>query len=187
MKTENPRYNILLKEMEFIQDSVKNLDDLIFKTQNFALIIWGGAIYLLVDKAKGFGVGESYLLIIASMLIPCAFWGAHYYWQKFLLIISDRERKISSFINSSDFNEWLNNPEDIRFPVYDPVGWIYTLQIYGQSNVEPASEPTEQSYKNEYLVDYARHKTFKVMFYKGAKFYYPLMIAISLILGLWIK
>ena len=38
---------------------------------------------------------------------------------------SARERMISWFINSQGFPYWLNGEEDVNFPVYDVLGWLY--------------------------------------------------------------
>lgn len=51
----NPRYPILLKEIDLIADNIKNLDDIIFKTKNFAIGIRGGSLYLISQHVQGEG------------------------------------------------------------------------------------------------------------------------------------
>ena len=43
----NFRYQILMKEIDVIHSTIKNFDDIIYKTKNFAFLFWGGSLYLI--------------------------------------------------------------------------------------------------------------------------------------------
>ena len=78
----NPRHQILLKEMELIQDSIKNLDDLIFKTRHFAFLFWGGSLFLIAGQLfenAAFGRAKIQIMIFATVLISIAF-GLSYFF-----------------------------------------------------------------------------------------------------------
>ncbi|RIK80874.1 hypothetical protein DCC62_03075, partial [candidate division KSB1 bacterium] len=42
------RWELLLKEIDLIHSTIKNLDDIIFKTKNFGFLFWGGSLFLIV-------------------------------------------------------------------------------------------------------------------------------------------
>ncbi len=127
----NPRYPILLKEIDLIHSTIKNLDDIIYKTKNFGILIWGGSLYLIAQHVdledKIWGIDKENLLIYLTVLIPIIFWAIHYRWQKHLMTCSMRERIISWFINSPGFLLWLQGDESVQFPVYDSIGRLFEL------------------------------------------------------------
>ena len=179
----NPRYTILLKEIDLIDSNIKNLDDIIYKTKNFAIVLWGGSLYLLaqqvkVDGAIG-GIPKENLLIYLTALIPVMFWAIQYRWQKHLSMCSARERMISWFINSQACLAWLEGEESVEFPVYDVPGWLYTKQA-DRRDWERLGVQAEEAY----LLDHSQLGFWKILFYKDAKWYYSLMIVISFLFGL---
>ena len=180
----NPRYTILLKEIDLIHSTIKNLDDIINKTKNFAIVVWGGSLYLIVQhvKVEGVivGIPKENLLIYLTALIPMIFWAIHYRWQKHLLMCSSRERMISWFINSPRFPLWLHREESVKFPVYDIPGWIYTEKTKkkDKNNWDRLSVEVDEAY----LLDH-RKTGWKILFYKDAKWYYLLMMAGSFMIG----
>ena len=179
----NPRYPILLKEIDLIHSTIKNLDDIIYKTKNFAVILWGGSLYLLAQhvKVEGVvgGIPKEKLLVYLTALIPIIFWAIHYRWQKHLSMSSARESMISWFINSPGFLLWLKEEDDVHFPVYDIPGWLYTKQAdrshWGRLGIEV---------DEAYVLDHKELGFWKILLYKDAKWYYSLMIAISVLFGI---
>lgn len=179
----NPRYTILLKEIDLIAGNIKNLDDIIYKTKNFAIALWGGSLYLLAQYGKADGelggIARVNLLIYLTALIPIIFWAIHYRWQKHLSMCSARERMISWFINSPGFPLWLSGEEDVNFPVYDIPGWLYTKQA-DRSHWKRLGVEVDEAY----LLDHKELGFWKILLYKDAKWYYSLMIVISVLFGL---
>lgn len=105
-KSQNYKYDLLLKEIDLIDGTIKNLDDIIYKTKNFAFAFWGGSIFLITKLDKPIA-DQIPLLIALTAIIPIMFWIIDYRWRKHLLLVSARERIISLFINSSEFREWM--------------------------------------------------------------------------------
>jgi hypothetical protein len=179
----NPRHPILLKEIDLIHDNIKNLDDIIYKTKNFAILIWGGSLYLIAQhvEVEGAiaGIPKEKLLVYLTVLIPVIFWAIHYRWQKHLSMCSARERMISWFLNSPGFPYWLNGEEDVNFPVYDVPGWLYTKDADRDKWERLGVEVDEV-----YLLDHRELSFWKILFYKDAKWYYLLMMAVSVLFGM---
>ena len=56
MINQNYRWEILKKEIDLISHNIRNLDDIIYKTKNFAILIWGGSLYLIAQHIEAEGV-----------------------------------------------------------------------------------------------------------------------------------
>lgn len=169
--SQNYKYELLLKEIDLINGNVKNLDDIIYKTKNFAFLFWGGSLFL-ITKLENFDLVIIKTLIFLTVIIPIMFWTMDYFWRKHLRFASVREKIISLFINSPEFDVWLKDDSNVKFPLYDPVGWIYT-------------EKTEigENFDEKYLVNRKQFNIWKILFYKDAKWYYTIMIIISILFG----
>ena len=167
----NYRYKILLKEIDIIHSTIKNLDDIIYKTKNFAFLFWGGSLFLIANLELNDDVKIS--LILLTVLIPIMFWIIDFQWRKHLRMASQREKTISLFINSDKFEKWLNG-KNIRFPLYDPVGWIF-LKRDCQTK-EYLSEIDEKYFTTPF-------KFLDILLYKDSKWYFSLMIIVSILFG----
>ena len=176
----NPRYPILVKEIDQIHSTFKNLDDIIYKTKNFSIALWGGSLYLIAEHVKTVGeiggIPKVELLIYFTAMIPVIFWAIHYRWQKNLSMCSARERMISWFINSPGFHLWLRGDKDVNFPIYDTPGRLYTKQA-DRSHWERLGVQVDEAY----LLDHRDLGFWKILLYKDAKWYYLLMIAVSIL------
>lgn len=60
MKSDSIYFQLIIKELDTIQDIIRNLDDIIYKSKNFAFLTWGGSLYLVTqhlnigsDEQKG--------------------------------------------------------------------------------------------------------------------------------------
>lgn len=178
----NPRYTILLKEMDLIHSTIKNLDDIIYKTKNFGILIWGGSLFLIAEhvKVQGeiWGLAKESLLIYCTVLIPVIFWAIHYRWQKHLTACGMRERMISWFINSEGFLLWMEGEDSVQFPVYDSIGRFYTKQA-DKTHWERIGVKVDSAY----FLDDRELRFWDILLYKDAKWYYLLMISISILFG----
>lgn len=181
----NHRYQILMKEIDLIHDNIKNLDDIIFKTRNFAILFWGGSIFLIADHLSGAGsnISESNikLLFALSAVIPVVFWIIHFRWQLHLMKTSQREKMISFFLNSPAFDDWMQEDSSIQFPLYDIPGWLYTTS---------PSETMQKKFNligvrvdDRFKLNPKEISTWKILFYKDAKWYYSMMIIGSLLVA----
>lgn len=185
MKNGHLRYQILMKEIDQIHDSIKNLDDIMFKTRNFAILFWGGSIFLIADHLAGADsqIIESNikLLFALTAIIPLIFWVMHFRWQIHLTKTGQREEMISLFLNSPNFDEWLKEGATPHFPLYDVPGWLYTTT--------PSDRLTEKfnltgvKVDPRYLLNPKEIRLWKLFFYKDAKWYYSMMIIGSLLVA----
>ncbi|TVM02785.1 MAG: hypothetical protein CV087_08610 [Candidatus Brocadia sp. WS118] len=71
------RWELLLKEIDQIHSTIKNLDDIIFKTKNFGFAFWGGSLFLSTKLDK-FSADKIRLLILLTAIIPIMFWTIDY-------------------------------------------------------------------------------------------------------------
>lgn len=172
------RWELLLKEIDLIHSTIKNLDDIIFKTKNFGFLFWGGSLFLIVKDMGDMTPGTKMFLIFLTGLIPLLFWAMDYNWRKHLLRCSRRERVISHFLNSNDFERLvLQGEKDVdgkRFPFFDVVGWTYT---------KTTADKNGQPFRDEYLINPDEFRGGMVIFYKDAKWFYGAMFVTSLVLG----
>jgi len=172
------RWELLLKEIDQIHSTIKNLDDIIFKTKNFGFVFWGGSLYLIVQYLSNLPAKMKMALIFLTALIPLLFWVMDYNWRKHLLRCSRRERLISHFLNSNDFEHLvLQGEKDLegkRFPFFDVVGWTYTKTAEGK---------TDQAFLAEYLINPDKFRGWMVISYKDAKWFYGTMFVVSMVLG----
>lgn len=169
---KNYKYDLLLKEIDLIDGTIKNLDDIIYKTKNYAFLFWSGSIFLVTGMDK-FQDNKISLLIILTAIIPIMFWTMNYFWYKHLRFTSQRERIISLFINSLEFKDWLENENSaVKFPLYDKIGWIYTTEM-----------ENKKYFDEKYLINRKQIKFWQIFFYKDAKVYYPAMVSISILFG----
>jgi hypothetical protein len=189
------RWQILQKEIDLIDGTIKNLDDIIYKTKNFAWLMWGGSLFLIVGYLDESDVNHQ-LLIFCTVLIPIIFWLMDYQWRKHLRFASEREKIISRFINSQDFLEAIKDEGQSKFPLLDPVGWIYVQDSNAEkSETKPENKNTKSSSKDKkgssrkmefdssYLVDRDMFRKRDIAFYKDAKYFFPGMIVISIAFG----
>jgi len=167
-----PHLTLLQKEMDYIEGTVKNLDDIIHKTKNFAFLTWGGSLYLIaghLEDIQEYKLG----LYLLTAVIPVLYWIMDYRWRKHLLQCGMRKQAITNFINSTGFRAWVKDPDALpekeQFPLYDPVGWHFTRSNFPQG-----------AYASQYLVDDSSLVWQKVAFYKDAYLFYGAMIVLSI-------
>lgn len=179
-------YDLLFKELEIINSTIKNLDDIIFKTKNFAFLIWGGSLYFISEKLKVNDVSSKSHLFIMTALIPLLFWVMDYRWRKHILQCSKREKIISLFINSAEFKKIVSGeyelPPGEQFPFFDPVGWIYTMQ-----SILKDKEMPNDYFGNKYLIDEREFTFRKIILYKDAYIFYGTLISLSFLIGITIS
>lgn len=172
-------WEVLMKEIDLIDTTIRNLDDIIFKTKNFAFVLWGGSLYLIVEQLSSNPAVNVKLLVLLTALIPLIFWMMDFQWRRHLLNASAREKIISQFLNSDAFDQWIMYKEEPKkhFPIYDPVGWIYTRKAQ-------ETEQLARTYDNKYLTNPKANRFGKILFYKDAKLFYPVLMIVSIVFGL---
>jgi hypothetical protein len=172
------RWELLLKEIDQVHSTIKNLDDIIFRIKNFGFLFWGGSLYLIVQYLSDLPARIKMALIFLTGLIPVLFRVMDYNWRKHLLRCSRRERNISHFLNSKAFERLVLQGEKTlegkNFPFFDVVGWTYTKTAEGK---------TDGSFLDEYLINPDEFRGWKIIQYKDAKWFYGTMFVVSIALG----
>lgn len=103
---------LLKQEIELIDKTIARIDHIQINMQNWAILIWGGSLFLIVQH-----LDQSWLLILLTAVIPCLFGFLDVIWRRQLLKVNYREKKISDFINE--------NSEEENFIILDPIGEGY--------------------------------------------------------------
>jgi hypothetical protein len=66
------KQQLLLKEIDLINRNIKNLDDIIYNTKNFAFLFWDGSRFL-DTRLENFAPDKIQQLIFLTVLIPLMF------------------------------------------------------------------------------------------------------------------
>jgi len=189
MKSDSIYFQLILKELDTIQDIIKNLDSLTQNSKNFALAFWGGGLYLIVQHLEVDKNPKGWLIILTA-LIPILFWIMDLKWRKHVLQCSIRMKNISKFLNSPHFLELINQDRldniELKFPLYDPLSWFFLKSKSGKLKIHE-TEIDESHYGNildlEYFRDQSEPTFKKTFFYRDAAFFFLTMIVISVTLG----
>lgn len=183
MTPESISFHLIIKELDTIQDIIKNLDDIVHKSKNFAFLTWGGSVYLIAQHLKIAEDEPNGYLILLTAIIPLLFWSMDFKWRKHILQSSARMKIISLYLNSPEFKKYETEELDQNtrnlFPFYDPVGWTYTNRT-----VQKDPEIPKDKYKPSYLVDEDKLNFKKIIFYKDAFLFYGTLTFLSIVLGL---
>lgn len=182
MKSDSIYFQLILKELDTIQDIIKNLDNIIHLSKNFAFLVWGGSLYLIIQHLTVSELSKAYL-VFATILIPLLFWMMDYKWRKHILQSSQRMKIISLFINSPKFEKFVNGISrkrtGVKFPLYDPVGWIFT-----KKNSDDQHNFTKFGFHPKYLRNESEIHTLRVLGYKDAYLFFGTLALLSLVLGI---
>lgn len=182
MKFDSIYFQLILKELDTIQDIIKHLDNIIHLSKNFSFLVWGGSIYLIFEQLKVPDLSKAYP-VFATTLIPFLFWVMDYKWRKHILQSSQRMKIISLFINSPEFEKFVGGSmaenELVKFPLYDPLGWIFTKR----NSYDPTSF-SNSAFELKYLRNESEIHTLKVLGYKDSYLFFGTLTLLSLILGI---
>lgn len=120
-ETESLKYqlDILKDELEYIHSTIARMDEITQTTKNWAILVWGGSILLVLgDPAL-----RGYLFFTA--LSPLLFWYIDGRWRYLQRRSSFRAMKINQFLNDGRLTDSFRAGKLINFTVYDPVGSQY--------------------------------------------------------------
>ena len=94
---------------------------------------------------------------------------------------------ISKFINSEVFEKWLKDNEMVNFPLYDVQGWMYRINLKKNffHKLFCTKKKEEQEEEKKIWLDDNEICFWETLFYKNAKFYFPIMIIISIIMSVF--
>lgn len=112
------RIEILMKELDAIDSSIRKIDDIGNNIKNWSIVSWAGSIAAILTKPEL----HSYMLFTAIPPILFMFTDAH--WRKIQRRFSYRQGKISDFINSKSLDEAYESRK-LNFHVLDPIARKY--------------------------------------------------------------
>jgi hypothetical protein len=116
------RLEMLKKELDFIDSSIRKIDDIGNSIKNWAILSWTGAIAIILGKPELYGY-------IAFTSIPTLlFMMLDVQWRKIQRRFIYRQRIISDFLNSSELDEAFQTGK-LNFQILDPFARKYKQEI----------------------------------------------------------
>jgi hypothetical protein len=114
--------DIIMKEIDLIDNAIGRLDELMLRNRNWGITLWVGLITIIVPLTIG-DFPKSYLLLAAAIL-PLLFWLIDIRWKMALLQCSDRQTRISDFLNSDAVRGSFENSSisHTSLELLDPIG-----------------------------------------------------------------
>lgn len=106
------QFDLLKQEIELIDKAIARIDHIQLSMKNWAIVVWGGSLYLIVEH-----INRSGMLILLTAIIPFLFGYMDLIWRQQLLKVNYRQNRISAFINGSTTEE--------DFKILDPLGRAY--------------------------------------------------------------
>lgn len=100
--------DILKQEIDLIDKTISRIDHIQLTLKNWAVVIWGGSLYLVTQH-----LGKSGSLVLLTAIIPFMFGTLDLFWARQMLVVNYREEKIAAFINGEYDGD--------NFPLLDPI------------------------------------------------------------------
>lgn len=108
------RLEMLKKELDFIDNSIRKIDDIANTVKNWAILAWTGAIATILGKP------ELYKYVLFSALPPLMFMMVDAHWRRIQRRLVYRQRLISDFLNSTELDEAFQSRK-LNFQLFDPI------------------------------------------------------------------
>jgi len=110
----NFRLEILKKELDSINTSMKKIDDIGNSIKNWAILIWAGSISAILSKTNL----HNYMVFTA--VLPLVFMVTDAYWRQIQRRFSYRQKQIANFLNSKKLDESFKT-KVLDFKLLDPI------------------------------------------------------------------
>jgi hypothetical protein len=107
------RLEMLKKELDYIDGSIRKIDDTGNRIKNWAILAWTGAIAVILGKP------ELYRYVIFSAVPPLMFMLLDAHWRKIQRRFIYRQGLISAFLNSTELDEAFQTRK-LDFHLFDP-------------------------------------------------------------------
>ena len=112
------RLEMLKKELDFIDSSIRKIDDIGNSIKNWAILSWTGSITIILGKPELYGY------VVFSAIPPLLFMMLDAHWRKNQRRFMYRQELISNFLNSSELDEAFQTRK-LNFPILDPFSRKY--------------------------------------------------------------
>lgn len=116
------RLDMLKKELDFIDSSIRKIDDIGNSIKNWAILSWTGAIAIILGKPELYGY------VVFSAIPPLLFMMLDAHWRKIQRRFIYRQGLISNFLNSPELDEAFQTRK-LNFPIFDPFARKYKQHI----------------------------------------------------------
>jgi hypothetical protein len=116
------RLEMLKKELDFIDSSIRKIDDIGNSIKNWAILSWTGAIAIILGKPELYGY------VVFSAIPPLLFMMLDAHWRKIQRRFIYRQGLISNFLNSPELDEAFQT-RTLNFPIFDPFARKYKQHI----------------------------------------------------------
>lgn len=107
------RLEMLKKGLDFIDGSIRKIDDIGNSIKNWAILSWTGAIAIILGKPELHGY------VVFSAIPPLLFMMLDAHWRKVQRRFMYRQGMIGDFLNSAELDEAFQNRK-LNFQVFDP-------------------------------------------------------------------
>lgn len=115
------RLELLKKELDFVDSSIRKIDDIGNSIKNWAILAWTGSISIILGKPDLYGY------ILFSAVPPLLFMLLDAHWRKVQRRFIYRQGLIGDFLNSSELDEAFKT-RTLNFKVFDPFARKYRNQ-----------------------------------------------------------
>ena len=146
--------DLLMKEIDLVDHAISRLDEILLRNRNWGTTLWAGLIAILLQDT---GLRT---LTWATSFIPLLFWLIDIRWKIALLQCSDRQSRISGFLNSAELQTSFETKQISPIKLLHPTG----------DDMRPSQR-----------VNFS-----KVIRYKDTLIFYPMQILGSLLLFIFL-
>ena len=108
------RLEILKKELDYIDSSVRKIDDIENSIKNWAILTWAGSLSIILTKL------EFYPFLLLTAIPPLVFMFIDAHWRKIQRRFFYRQGQISDYLNSNKF-ESEYHAKNMKFKILDPI------------------------------------------------------------------
>lgn len=108
------RLEILKKELDTINESIRKIDDIGNSIKNWSILAWTGSVTAILTKP------ELYSYILFTAIIPIVFMFTDAHWRKIQRRFAYRQLQIGEFLNSSKLEEAFETKK-LDFDLLDPI------------------------------------------------------------------
>lgn len=107
------RLEMLKKELDYIDGSIRKIDDIGNSIKNWAILAWTGSIAVILGRPELYGY------VVFSAIPPLLFMMLDAHWRKVQRHFIYQQEMISNFLNSPEFDEAFLSRK-LNFQVFDP-------------------------------------------------------------------
>jgi hypothetical protein len=104
---------MLKKELDFIDSSIRKIDDIANSIKNWAILVWTGSIAAILSKPELYGY------VYFTAISPLVFMLVDAHWRKVQRRFTYRQGQISEFMNSEKLDKAFETGK-LGFYIFDP-------------------------------------------------------------------